>query len=151
MRRILYVCIVLATVVLAPPAFSQTQNDSWQLVRNLPLGKTIDVYTKEKHQRCKFLSADDQQINCRHGKNDSYTLSRSEITKVRLPYTGIFTIGGFFVGTGAGVGIGVAAASPDKLGEAAAGILGAMVGAVTGTVCGLVVDKSRQETLYLAP
>ena len=79
MRRILCFCTLLLTVVLARPSFSQTQNDGWQLVRNLPAGKTIDLYTGTKHQRCKFLLADDEQISCQRGKRDTFTFSHTEI------------------------------------------------------------------------
>ena len=157
MRRILCLCTVLLTVVLAPPAFSQTQNDGWRAVRDLPVGKTIDVYTGKKHQRCKLLSADDQQISCQHGKNGSYALARSEITRVRLPYTGIFTVGGLVVGTGVGLGIGYAVGQPHSneffggITVAVDAAAGAVIGAVAGTASGFIVDKARQKTLYLAP
>jgi hypothetical protein len=157
MRRILCFCAVLATVAFGRPVLSQPQNDGWQLVRALPAGKKINIYTGTKHQQCKLVSVDDQQITCDSGKKNSYTLSRAEITKVRLPYTGVFTIVGFAVGTAAGAGIGAAVSKPQAhdvfggIGQEIGTGAGAVIGAIGGTATGFIIDKVRQRTLYLAP
>jgi hypothetical protein len=163
MPRILCFCTVLLTVAFARPALSQAQNDGWQRVLNLPVGKTIDVYTGTKHQKCKFLSADDQQMSCQRGKRDTFTFSRSEVYEVRLPFTRTFTIVGLLAGTGAGIGIGALVERPSpctppnfcesfpSLEQEAGMLVGGVVGGITGVVTGLIVDNSRRETLYLAP
>jgi hypothetical protein len=158
MRRILFLCTILLTVALSRPAFSETQNDGWERVVALPPGQKIDIYTGTKHQRCKLVSVDDRQVSCERSKKNSSTISRTEITKVRLPYTGTFTIVGFVAGTALGAGIGAVAtkpANPNELfggiGEAIGALAGGVIGAIGGTATGFIVDKVRQKTLYLAP
>jgi hypothetical protein len=172
MRRILVCCAVLLTA-LAQPAFAATAQ-GWESLRALSPGKSINVHTGATHRKCSFISADDTQLTCRHGKKDTYTFARADIQKVRLGYRPTFTLIGLVAGTAAGAGIRYAVNRPNSncvnqptqpgfinpcgiddlfsgIGEAVGAAAGGLIGAIAGTGGGLALDLGLRKTVFQAP
>ena len=156
---------------LAQPAFAATA-PGWDSLGELSPGKSINVYTGATHQKCSFVSADDTQLTCKHGKKNTYTFSRTEVQKVRLSYHPTFTLIGLVAGVGIGTGIGYAVNRPssntncgsqpgtisfcgpdifDGIGQAIGAAAGGLIGAVAGTGGGLALDLGLRKTVFQAP
>jgi hypothetical protein len=158
-------------MLLAQAAFAAVEVRGWDSLTALSPGKTINVYTGTAHKKCTFVSADDAQLTCTHGKKDTYTFARTEIQKVRLAYRPTYTIIGFVAGAGIGAVIGYAVehtssnsnciAQPgtisfcglsfDGIAEAAGALAGGVIGAVAGTGGGLALDLGLRKTVYQGP
>jgi hypothetical protein len=149
MRRILRLCAVLAVMALIRPLAAEPPNRDWKLIYARSSGKNVDVYTTTYKQRCIMVFADDTQLNCQRGKQ-AYTFARAEVRKVRLAYSGIFTVIGFALGTSIGAGVGYSTAQ-DESSKSSATLTGLAIGAGVGTTAGFIVDRMRQKTIYLAP
>ncbi len=171
MRRILFCCAALLTALLAQPALA-AKAQGWESLQELSPGKTISVYTGTNRQKCNFVSYDDTQLTCKHGKKDTYTFARADIQKIRLGYRPMFTLIGLVAGAAVGAGIGYAVNRPSNagcvnqpgfvnacgiddlfsgIGEAVGAAAGGLIGAIAGTGGGLALDLGLRKTVFQAP
>jgi hypothetical protein len=122
----------------------------------LPTGTSIYVYTRGRHKRCEFASADAGTLTCIRGKR--VTFQRTEIASIKLAHRGRSSLVGLAVGVGGGIGIGSAIplAHPggplnfEPLARALLVGIGAASGTIGGSLAGYLTDFTRS-TVYKAP
>jgi hypothetical protein len=152
-KYILLLALSPITAYAQQPAVSSEGSD-WHRVEALPLGVSIYVNARTRHQTCKLKSVDADSLTCSNGKNPEY--QRTEITSIKVTRRGRSAIIGMGIGGGAGAITGFAIGTspggffgPNAFRGAVAGIC-AGIGAVAGAGVGAATDLMRS-TIYKAP
>jgi hypothetical protein len=151
---------LLLLLCLSPiPAFPQQpaaapEGSDWHRVEALPLGVSIYVNARSRHQACKLKSVDADSLTCANGKNPHY--QRAEVTSIKVTRRGRSAFIGMGIGAGAGAITGFAIGTnsggffgPNAFRGTVAGVC-AGIGGLVGAGVGAATDLMRS-TIYTAP
>ncbi len=152
----------MAAVTLLQPALmlaAERPSTSWENLRQLAAGQEIEITKTDRRSLTgRFISFTDESIRV-HGKRQDVTISRTDVSRVRLRPTGRRKYTWIGAGIGAGAGAGIGAAMGESLGNQSGGdfrnlkpaIIGvsAGIGALAGAAIGSVIG-GRHTTIYVA-
>jgi hypothetical protein len=154
MHKYLLLLTLLPAVGFAQQPAVSPEGSDWHRVEALPLGVSIYVNARTRHQTCKLKTVDADTLTCSNGNNPMY--QRAEITSIKITRRGRSALLGLGIGAGAGAITGFAVGTkpggffgPNAFRGAIAAVF-AGIGGLAGAGVGAATDMMRS-TIYKVP